>query len=117
MKEQLEVTDLKGNKIGVMNVSKVLIFAELFSKITIFWITIETSLLLLFEWFNLQVEVAPCNSKGKEYTEADDKFVDAPDELVGKEVNFVFKIVNCRGIPNKYTVKNKRSVKYCLSYK
>ena len=51
-----------------------------------------------------QVEVAPCNAKGKEYTEADDKFVDAPDELVGKEVNFVFKIVNCRGIPNKYTV-------------
>ena len=50
------------------------------------------------------MEVAPCNSKGKEFTEADDKFVDAPDELVGKEVNFVFKIVNCRGVPNKYTV-------------
>merc|ERR1711994_454123 len=30
-------------------------------------------------------------------------FVDSPDELVGKEVNFVFKIVNCRGLPNKYT--------------
>ena len=53
----------------------------------------------------MKVEVAPCNSKGKEYTEADDMFVDAPDELVGKEVNFVFKIVNCRGIPNKYTVR------------
>ena len=56
-------------------------------------------------FFISKVEVAPCNSKGKEYTEADDMFVDAPDELVGKEVNFVFKIVNCRGIPNKYTVK------------
>ena len=52
----------------------------------------------------MQIEVAPCNAKGKEYTEADDKFVDAPDELVGKEVNFVFKIVNARGVPNKYTV-------------
>merc|ERR1711884_556939 len=50
MKEQLEITDLKGNKIGLMN-----------------------------------IEVAPCNKKGKEYTEKDDK------------------IVNCRGLPNKYT--------------
>ena len=48
MKEQLEVTDLKGNKIGIMN-----------------------------------VEVAPCDEKGREYTEADDKFVDSPDDLVG----------------------------------
>ena len=29
-------------------------------------------------------------------------FVDSPEDLVGKEVNFVFKIVNCRGLPNKY---------------
>jgi len=68
MKEQLEVTDLKGNKIGIMN-----------------------------------LEVAPCNKKGREYTETDDKFVDSPDELVGKDVHFMFKIVNCRGLPNKYT--------------
>jgi len=68
MKEQLEITDIKGNKIGVIN-----------------------------------LEVAPCNKKGKEYTEADDKFVDSPDELVGKDVFFIFKIVNCRGLPNKYT--------------
>ncbi len=32
-------------------------------------------------------------------------FVDTPDELVGRDVNFVFKIVNCRGLPNKYTVR------------
>ena len=50
-----------------------------------------------------QIEVAPCNSKGREYTEKDDMFVDTPDELVGKEINFLFKIVNCRGLPNKYT--------------
>ena len=68
MKEQLEVTDLKGNKIGIMN-----------------------------------VEVAPCDEKGREYTEADDKFVDSPDDLVGKDVSFVFKVQNCRGLPNKYT--------------
>ena len=53
----------------------------------------------------LQVEVAPCDSKGREYTERDDKFVDSPDELIGKEINFLFKITNCRGLPNKYTVK------------
>ena len=51
------------------------------------------------------MEVAPCDSKGREYTEKDDMFVDSPDELVGKEVNFSFKIINCRGLPNKYTVK------------
>ena len=50
-----------------------------------------------------QLEVAPCNKKGREYTEADDKFVDSPDELVGKDVHFIFKIINCRGLPNKYT--------------
>ena len=48
--------------------------------------------------------MAPCDSKGREYTEKDDMFVDSPDELVGKEVNFSFKIMNCRGLPNKYTV-------------
>ena len=58
MKEQLDVTDVKGNKIGVMN-----------------------------------VEIAPCNDKGREYTEADDMFVDSPEDLVKKNVNFVFKIL------------------------
>ena len=51
--------------------------------------------------------MAPCDSKGREYTEKDDMFVDSPDELVGKEVNFSFKIINCRGLPNKYTVIHK----------
>ena len=52
----------------------------------------------------MNVEIAPCNDKGKEYTEADDMFVDSPEDLVKKNVNFVFKILNCRGLPNKYTV-------------
>ena len=69
MKEQLEVTDLKGNKIGIMN-----------------------------------VEVAPCDEKGREYTEADDKFVDSPDDLVGKNVSFIFKIQNCRYATYIYSV-------------
>ena len=99
MKEQLEVTDLKGNKIGVMNVSRIVDFYSDINSNILLMCNLSDSLT------HFQVEVAPCNAKGKEYTEADDKFVDAPDELVGKEVNFVFKIVNCRGIPNKYTVR------------
>jgi kinesin family protein 1 len=70
-RRQLEIVDLKGNKIGVMN-----------------------------------LEVAPCDSKGREYTEKDDMFVDSPDDLVSKELNFCFKITNCRGLPNKYTVRS-----------
>jgi kinesin family protein 1 len=50
--------------------------------------------------------VAPCDSKGREYTEKDDMFVDSPDDLVSKELNFCFKITNCRGLPNKYTVRS-----------
>lgn len=60
--------------------------------------------------------MAPCDSKGKEYTEADDKFVDSPDDLVGKEVNFVFKIVNCRGLPNKYRVCDSKISFYAQQY-
>ncbi len=69
MKEQLEIIDLKGVKVGLMN-----------------------------------VEVCPCDKNGREYTEKDDMFVDSPDELVGKDLFFLFKITNCRGLPNKYTV-------------
>jgi hypothetical protein len=32
--------------------------------------------------------VAPCDKKGREYNEADDKFVDSPEELIGKDVSF-----------------------------
>ena len=82
MKEQLNVTDMKGNKIGVMNIEVNWQFMWKQKKAGLFW--------------NLFQQVAPCDSSGREYNEADDMFVDSPDELVGKEVNFVFKIVNCR---------------------
>ena len=52
----------------------------------------------------MNLEVCPCDAKGREYTEKDDMFVDSPDELVGKDLNFLFKITNCRGLPNRYTV-------------
>jgi kinesin family protein 1 len=41
-----------------------------------------------FVLFVLQIEVAPCDKKGREYNEADDKFVDSPEELIGKDVSF-----------------------------
>ncbi|XP_071490003.1 kinesin-like protein KIF28P [Diadema antillarum] len=50
----------------------------------------------------LDVEVVPCDSNGKELTEADDVFVDDPKELIGRCVNFVVKIRAVTGIPNKY---------------
>ena len=46
----------------------------------------------------------PCDPKGKEYTEKDDKFVENPDQLVGRDIDFKIKIVNARGLPNRYTV-------------
>ena len=55
--------------------------------------------------------MAPCDAKGREYTEKDDKFVDSPEELIGRELNFSFKIVSCRGLPNKYTVSSTTNVK------
>ena len=69
----------------------------------------------MLNFSSLQLEVAPCNKKGREYTETDDKFVDSPDELVGKDVHFMFKIVNCRGLPNKYTVSMNTRVGYSSS--
>ncbi|XP_041372207.1 kinesin-like protein KIF28P [Gigantopelta aegis] len=67
-KEQLEVTDFKGQEVGLLN-----------------------------------VECIPCNEKGKEYSENDDVFVDDPKELVGKQVCFNMKVLNARGLPNKFT--------------
>ncbi|XP_076437363.1 kinesin-like protein KIF28 [Babylonia areolata] len=51
----------------------------------------------------LNVEVIPCDSKGKEYTDADDKFVEDPEMLKGQNVFFVVKIISARGLPNKFT--------------
>ena len=54
--------------------------------------------------FFVQIEIIPCNDKGKEYTDADDMFVEDPQALMGKPVYFAVKIVSARGLPNKFTV-------------
>ena len=46
----------------------------------------------------------PCDAKGKEFSEKDDKFVENPDSLVGRDIDFKIKIVNARGLPNRFTV-------------
>ncbi|XP_064643927.1 kinesin-like protein KIF28 isoform X2 [Lineus longissimus] len=51
----------------------------------------------------LNVEVIPCDAKGKEYTEQDDVFLEDPLELIGTDCNFVVKLNSARGLPNKYT--------------
>ncbi|XP_050405632.1 kinesin-like protein KIF28P isoform X1 [Patella vulgata] len=68
IKEQLDITDFKGQEVGLLN-----------------------------------VELIPCDKKGKEYTENDDVFVNSPDELKGKDVNFVVKILSARGLPSQFT--------------
>ncbi|CAL4119353.1 unnamed protein product, partial [Meganyctiphanes norvegica] len=50
----------------------------------------------------MNVEIVPCDATGREFTEADDMFVDTPDELLGKDIHFKFRIINCRGLPNRY---------------
>lgn len=51
----------------------------------------------------LNVEVVPCSSSGREYTEADDMFLDSPLELLGKDVHFIIKLHACRGLPSRFT--------------
>jgi hypothetical protein len=51
-----------------------------------------------------QVEVVPCDDNGIEYKEEDDMFVDSPEQLIGRKLNFKVTILNCRGLPNKYRV-------------
>uniref|UniRef100_T1ISP7 C2 domain-containing protein n=1 Tax=Strigamia maritima TaxID=126957 RepID=T1ISP7_STRMM len=49
------------------------------------------------------VEVVPSDSSGKEYTEQDDKFIDEPSELEGKNVYFIVKLNSARGLPNRFS--------------
>ncbi|CAH1773103.1 unnamed protein product [Owenia fusiformis] len=51
----------------------------------------------------LNFEIRPCDKKGKEYTEADDIFVDDPKALVGRDVYFNVKITKALGLPKKFT--------------
>jgi hypothetical protein len=50
------------------------------------------------------VEVVPCSEDGKEYSEKDDVFVENPQDLLGKNIVFSVKVMNARGLPNKFTV-------------
>ncbi|PIK46734.1 putative kinesin-like protein KIF28P [Apostichopus japonicus] len=50
----------------------------------------------------LDIELVPCDDKGKELSEADDIFVEDPKDLIGRSLNFVIKIPGATGIPNKY---------------
>lgn len=52
----------------------------------------------------INVEIVPCSSDGRELSEMDDAYVDAPSELIGKNINFVVKIHGCRGLPSRFTV-------------
>ena len=60
----------------------------------------------------------PCNKAGLEYTEEDDVFVDSPEELIGQELHFKFKILSCRGLPSRYkvTITFLRSKNVCQCY-
>lgn len=55
----------------------------------------------------LDIELVPCDDKGKELSEADDIFVEDPKDLIGRSLNFVIKVPGATGIPNKYKVSGK----------
>ena len=62
-------------------------------------------------FLTFQIGIYPCDPKGKEYTEKDNKFVENPEELMDKKFDFKVKIVNARGLPNRFTVSSSSSVK------
>ncbi|KAL1479243.1 hypothetical protein MTO96_052008, partial [Rhipicephalus appendiculatus] len=49
------------------------------------------------------VEMVPCSESGHEYTEHDNVFLDSPGELVGRDLNFVVRILHCRSLPKRFT--------------
>ncbi|XP_059144638.1 kinesin-like protein KIF28P isoform X3 [Physella acuta] len=51
----------------------------------------------------LNVEVIPCDPKGKEFTDKDDVYLEDTQQLIDKPVNFVFKIISARGLPSHFT--------------
>jgi kinesin family member 1 len=58
----------------------------------------------------LEVEIIPCDAEGREFSENDDIFVDNPQQLRGRNVYYNFKILGCRGLPNKYAVNLVNSI-------
>ena len=69
VREQLEITDFKGQDVGLLN-----------------------------------VELLPCDRKGRVYKEDDDVWVENPSDLIGRDLHFIVKISSARGLPSKYTV-------------
>ncbi|ELU02132.1 hypothetical protein CAPTEDRAFT_196619 [Capitella teleta] len=68
IKEQLEITNFKGQQIGLLN-----------------------------------IELIPCDKKGKEYSDTDNQFVEDPSKLIGRDLHYIIKIENARGLPAKFT--------------
>ena len=54
----------------------------------------------------VNVEVLPCDKKGKVLKPDDVPWVDKPSELVGKDAHFLFKLTSGRGLPKKFTVSH-----------
>ncbi|KAL3836511.1 hypothetical protein ACJMK2_021937 [Sinanodonta woodiana] len=50
----------------------------------------------------LNIELLPCDAKGKVMGDQD-VFVENPNDLVGKDINFKLKITSARGLPAKFT--------------
>ncbi|KAK3595061.1 hypothetical protein CHS0354_043156 [Potamilus streckersoni] len=51
----------------------------------------------------LNIEMLPCDAKGKVIVDQDNVFVENPNELVGKDINFKLKITSARGLPAKFS--------------
>ncbi|KAH7951612.1 hypothetical protein HPB52_010915 [Rhipicephalus sanguineus] len=51
----------------------------------------------------INVEMIPCSETGHEYTEHDNVFLDSPGELVGRDLNFIVRILHCRSLPKRFT--------------
>jgi hypothetical protein len=53
---------------------------------------------------NIKVKIVPCNTNGKPFEEgAEDGYVEDPDELIGKQMQFKIMIEYARGIPTRFT--------------
>lgn len=68
MKSQLEIIDLRGNEVGLLN-----------------------------------VELVPCDEQGHAFTEYSYLWIDNPQDLIGKDLHFYFKILSARGLPPRFT--------------
>eukprot|EP00163_Fabomonas_tropica_P030970 TRINITY_DN720_c0_g1_i1.p1 TRINITY_DN720_c0_g1~~TRINITY_DN720_c0_g1_i1.p1 ORF type:complete len:1026 (+),score=322.14 TRINITY_DN720_c0_g1_i1:237-3314(+) len=65
----------------------------------------------------LRIEILPCDKKGNTKNEGYDEFVDDPNDLVGKELNFIVHIPHVRGINSKYNNGVRCKYKFYLDEK